>query len=377
MAASRRKASSTALDVARLAGVAPATAARVLGGYGSASADVRERVLRAAATLKYRPNRLAQSMVTGTTQTIGVVIADIENPFFALAVRGISDAINAVGSFDVILANSDEDVAKERAAVRTMLEKQVDGLIVAPASAEKFEHLADMRELNRPLVLLDRNIPSLGTDAVFVDGFSAAKEATSRLIRLGHRRIGVITDTPAMAPSLRPASVADGSLSARPLLETQTWGSRLAGYLAAHEEAGLMISDDLVRHAAPTAEAAAEQTAVLLDLAASPTAIFTTDNVMTLGAFETLQDRQVDVPGSVSLLGFDDARWTRIVQPRISVLAQPVHELGMTAARLLVDRLRGSEEQPQATVLPTTLVWRESVREVSETSEDHASEAEL
>lgn len=358
--------------MAKLAGVAPATAARVLGGYGFASADVRERVLRAAATLKYRPNRLAQSMVTGSTQTIGVVIADIENPFFALAVRGISDEINAVGSFDVILANSDEDVAKERAAVHTMLEKQVDGLIVAPASAECFEHLADMRELNRPLVLLDRNILALGTDAVFVDGFSAAKEATSLLIQLGHRRIGVITDTPAMAPSLRPGPMADGSPSTRPLLENQTWGSRLAGYLTAHEEAGLTISDNLVRYAAPTAEAAAEQTAVLLDLPASPTAIFTTDNVMTLGAFEALQDRQVDVPGSVSLLGFDDLRWTRIVQPRISVLAQPVHELGKTAARLLIDRLRGSEEQPQVTALPTTLVWRESVREVSETSKDHA-----
>ena len=195
MSARARRVGPTALDVARLAGVAPATAARVLGNYGSVSSAARERVLKAAATLRYRPNRVARSMVTGLTQTLGVVIANIEDEFFSRIVRGIADAARVAG-FQVMLMNSDEDVDEESRAVHALMERQVDGLIVAPASARTPEHLLEVRESGMPIVLLDRTLDGLDADAVVIDGFEAAADVVNYLIELGHRRIAIITDVP-------------------------------------------------------------------------------------------------------------------------------------------------------------------------------------
>src|ERR687884_1650090 len=147
----------TVSDVARTAQVSKATAARALGGYGSVSPDAKERILEAARLLDYRANELARTMATGRSGTIGVVVGDIENPFFGLAVRGISDRAKASG-FDVILSNSAEDVEKERDAVRVLTGKRVDGLIVTPARTSETRHLHEVYQSGRPLVLLDRAI---------------------------------------------------------------------------------------------------------------------------------------------------------------------------------------------------------------------------
>lgn len=255
MSARPRRVGPTALDVARLAGVAPATAARVLGNYGSVSPAVRERVLKAAASLRYRSNRVARSMVTGLTQTLGVVIANIEDEFFSRIVRGIADAARVAG-FDVILMNSDEDVDEEGRAVRALMEKQVDGLIVAPASTQIPEHLVEVRESGMPIVLLDRNLEGLDTDSVVTDGVEAAATAVNYLIELGHRHIAIITDIPEgteLPSTLDPPN------------RVVTTGARLAGYLGALEQAGIVVDDSLIGRALPTVEGAREQTHALLD----------------------------------------------------------------------------------------------------------------
>src|SRR5215203_1045087 len=139
----------TLQDVAREAGVSKATAARVLGSYGTASPGVKEKVLTAARELGYQPNELARSMTTGRSRTIGVIVGDIENPYFGQAVRGISEVARAAG-FDVILANSGEDLEKERAAVRVLLGKRVDGLIITPALITEAQHLEKVQQSGRP-----------------------------------------------------------------------------------------------------------------------------------------------------------------------------------------------------------------------------------
>lgn len=159
--------------MADLAGVSTATAARALGGYGSVSPEVRDRVAAAAAKLKYRRNSLARSMITGNTHTIGLVVADIENPYFARAAHGIADAAHAAG-YEVLLANADEDPATERAAVRTLIEKRVDGLIIAPASTLEVPHLIELKTHGVPVVQLDRAIEAIDADAVVVDNEHAA-----------------------------------------------------------------------------------------------------------------------------------------------------------------------------------------------------------
>ena len=139
----------TVADVARAAGVSKATAARVLGGYGTVSDKVREKVLAVAKSLDYRPNELARSMTTGRSGAIGVVVGDIENPFFSAAVRGITDVARAAG-FTVILANSGEDIAAERDAIRTLMARRVDGLIVTPSRSREIDHLRDVQRTGRP-----------------------------------------------------------------------------------------------------------------------------------------------------------------------------------------------------------------------------------
>jgi LacI family transcriptional regulator len=350
MASPPKRKAPTVADVARLAGVGFATAARTLGGYGSVSADVRARVVSAAASLGYRPNRLARSMATGTSRTFGVVVADIENQFFARIVRGISDGARAAG-FEVILVNSEENIDEERAAVRVLVEKQVDGLIVAPAAVDDFAHLAELRDIGMPIVLLDRNIPELAVDAVVIDGIQAAQTATEYLIGLGHSRIAIVTDVPL-----------DSRLPSRfhPPEATATAGARLAGYLKAMRGARLPRDDGLIRCAKPTVAGAYQETAALLDMTNRPSAIFTTDNVMTLGTFEALRDFSVPVPGRISLVGFDDLDWSRIVHPPLTVVSQPVYELGATAARTLLRRIEGHPVRDTPHVLPTTLIPRGS-----------------
>src|SRR3954449_6434866 len=189
----------TVSDVARTAQVSKATAARALGGYGSVSADARRRVLEAAPALNYRWNELPRTMATGRSGTIGVVVGDIENPFFGLAVRGISDCAKGAG-FDVIVSNSAEDVAEERAAVDVLTAKGVDGLIVAPAAMHERAHLQGVLARGRPLVLLDREVPGLDADAALVDGRAAAKAATRLLVAVGHRRVAYVTAADAPGP---------------------------------------------------------------------------------------------------------------------------------------------------------------------------------
>ena len=344
-----RRVGPTALDVAKLAGVAPATAARVLGNYGSVSPAVRERVLEAAASIRYRPNRVARSMVTGLTQTIGVVIANIEDEFFSRIVRGIADAARVAGS-DVIIMNSDEDVEEEGRAVRALMEKQVDGLIVSPASAQIPEHLVEVRDFGMPIVLLDRNLEGLDADAVVTDGAHAAQTAGNYLIELGHRLIGIITDIPegtTLPSTLEPPS------------HIVTTGARLAGYVRALEHAGVALDDRMIGRAAPSVEGARTQIHTLLDRC-SPTAILATDNTMTLGVLEGLQERGVEIPAEISFFGFDNLEWTKVACPPLSVVSQPMYDLGSTAARSLLARIHGLDEPPRTHVLPTELVHRAS-----------------
>ena len=165
----------TIADVARVAGVSAATAARVLGGYGYAGSETRQRVFDAEKHLAYQSNLLARSIVTGRSGMIGVVVADIENLYFARAIRAITDTASANG-LGVVLATTDEDIELERQAVRVLLANRVDGLIVSPTSSIEVEHLIGARDMGCPFVLLDRRVPVLNADTFAIDNFGAAHE---------------------------------------------------------------------------------------------------------------------------------------------------------------------------------------------------------
>ncbi|MBK1842945.1 LacI family DNA-binding transcriptional regulator [Azospirillum sp. YIM B02556] len=352
----RRRA--TIADVAKEAGVSAATAGRALGDYGYVREEIRERVRKAAEALGYRPNSLARSMITGRTNTIGVVGADIANPFFASAMRGIGDVARRDG-FGTILTNSDEDVALEREAVGLLLQKQVDGIIVSPASPVDADHLIDAVQGGTPVVLLDRDVAGLAADAVLTDSVGASRTAVGHLLALGHRRIAIIAELRTALDKEWPNWI--GAAAAPDVRMLMPSGARLLGYIQAHEAAGVPVDPRLIRGTGSYDPATArEQTLATLRLDPPPSAIFTVDNVMTHGAYQACRSLGIRIPEDLSFVAYDDMEWMTFVEPNITALSQPVYEMGKAAAELLIRRLRSPGIEPSRCLLDTTLIVRGS-----------------
>ena len=343
----------TVSDVARAAKVSKATAARVLGGYGRVSRTVRAAVLEAAKALDYRPNELARSMTTGRSGSIGVVVGDIENPFFSLAVRGISDAARLSG-INVILANSGEEVEAEKNAIRVLMAKQVDGLIVTPAQSGDIDHLA---EIACPLALLDRALPELDVDTVTVDDRDAALRATRMLTQAGHRRIAYVT-----------AAVLSGDFrGAASKINTSTVRERILGFLDACREAGVEGAERNIHFGSGRSQSAHAAMLSILHSQDRPTAILASDSVVALDLFKAIRECGLSIPRDISLITFHDADWTSVTTPPITVVDQPVYALGKSVAELLIRRLKGDDRPPERIVLPTTIIERMSVGPSAET----------
>jgi LacI family transcriptional regulator len=341
-------------EVAKAAGVSTATAARALGGYGAVSPAARERVLAAAGDLGYRRNDLARAMITGRTNTIGLVIADIENAFFARVVRGVTDSARTAG-YEVVLANTDEDPDVERSAVRVLLAKRVDGIIVAPVAGDP-GHLRAAQEAGCPVVLLDRRVPKLDVDTVLVDSYAATRDVVERLQASGHRRIAMVTG----ATGVTGVTGASHG-TARTRGSVSTGQDRVDGYLDALTSAGVSDPRAYLRTEAHTPDLASAATAELIALPEPPTAVFASDNRVALGVLRAIRAAGVSVPQDMSLVAFDDADWTSVVTPAISVVAQPTHALGRRAAEMLLSRLSGTGGPARVDVMTTEFIARGSV----------------
>lgn len=340
----------TVADVAKAAQVSKAQAARALGNYGAVSEDVRERVLAAAEELGYRPNELARSMNTGKSNTIGVVVGDIENPHFGLATRGITDTAKKSG-YNVILINTDEERAAEVDAVQVLLDKRVDGLIVAPASSVETSHLKQVRDSGRPLVLLDRAADGLDVETFAVDMGTISYESTKYLIEAGHRRIAFVS-------TVRT----DGPYQAGMPLDSSQISDRLEGIRRAFAEEGLSQPTDLVRLNAGDADSIMRITRELLQGPDAATAIIASDGLIALSVVEAIQESGLSIPSDVSLLMYDDFAWTRLTTPPLTVIAQPVYDMGMAAATALIRQIEGRKSSsPAGPPLEARLVRRGSV----------------
>lgn len=350
----------TVTDVARAAGVSVATAGRVLGDYGNVSAEMQAQVRAAAERLGYAPNVLARGMRSGSTGSIGFLGSDIANPFFATAMRGVCDVARVEGS-EPILVNSDEGIEVERRAVNVLLARQIDGIIVSPASVTDVEHLKQARDHGVPVVLLDRHSPVLDADSVVIDNEAAAYRAVQHLLELGHRDIGLLARTdPDEAPQFDRHSKTKRIHvhgAARPS------NDRIRGYVAAMQDAGIVIGDELLGHSPwSVADGMDQEADRLLARPNRPTAIFASDNRATQSAYTAARRHRLDIPRQLSLVGFDDLDWTTLVDPPVTVVAQSPMDMGRVAAELLFARIKGSDEPPQRRVLPTELLIRGSTR---------------
>lgn len=348
----------TVADVASRAGVSKATAARALGEYGAVSARVREQVQRAAAELGYRPNEVARSMSTGRSRTIGIIVGDIENPAFALATRGAADVADEAG-YDLILSNSREDSEVERKAIEVQLAKRVDGLLIAPASSVDASNYAAITTAGRPVVFFDRLVHGLAVDAVVAANRDSAYRLTQALLAARHTRIAYVSTLVEPEPIESRATWEHDALVFRPGLGSSVIDDRVSGYASALRTAGVEDPLALVRLGAAGRIGQVVRELVWGD--AAVTAIVASDSVIAIEAFQAIRETGLRIPDDISLVGFDNAPWTSVTDPAITVVDQPARELGALATRLLIERIEGAEREPSIHTLPQQLIQRESV----------------
>ena len=316
-----------------------ATVSAVTNETRFVAAETKAGVLKAIAELNYQRDGIARSLRRSQTGTIGAPISDITNPFFSDLIKGVDHIVhNLPERGNVILCNTEEDPLRERFYLDLLMEKRIDGLIVAPAGGNE-AYFAALVARSFPLVLVDRTLPTVDSDSVLVDNFGAATEVVRHLVERGHRRIAMLKAT------LHATSIAD----------------RILGYQSVMQEAGLAALPELIVESASDVDAAHAAGRRILDLDPLPDAVFCTNNFMTLGLMRALHERGLGCPEDVAIAGFDDFQWADSFRPRITAVAQPAFEIGREAARLLVARIAKTMDRPAVhRVLATSLIIRES-----------------
>lgn len=334
--------------VAELAGVSATTVSHTLNGRRPVAEETRRRVLRAIEQLGYRPNVLARGLRTNRSQTIGLIIPDITNPFYPALARGLQDVLGPAG-YDQIISNTDGDRATEQAAIEQMIARQVDGLAFAVFHTNA-EDLLPAIEAGIPVVRLGGRLVQPGVDLVHSDDEGGAAEATRYLLGQGYRRIAFVCG---------PA--AEGGPAAE----------RVAGYRAALAEAGASSGPDrsvpadgwpdLVVHTEFSRAGGAEGVAELLEAAQRPDAVLCANDIMAIGALDALAARGLRAPQDLAVMGFDDIDAAGMVSPGLTTMANPAREIGRASASRLLARLGGSLDAASTElVIPARLVRRQS-----------------
>jgi LacI family transcriptional regulator len=330
----------TMRDVARLAKVSVATVSFVANGKRGVSPELAARVRAAMEALDYHPDQVARSLRVRQTRTIGMLVPDVTNPFFTDVMRGAEKVAREKG-YSVILCNSDEDPEQERRNLGTLYSRRVDGVLLGPVVPES--GLDPLIRRRFPVVLFDRIPPGFRGPGVIMDSVHGAYEATRHLISLGHRRIAIIA----------------GRLS------VSTGIDRLEGFRKAMQEARLPVSEEYIKRGDFDLETAYRCSLELLALAEPPTAIFSSNNKMTLGLMRALGGLRISCPGRISVVGFDDFDWSEMFRPSLTSVRQPTYAIGTRAMDMLLGRIqqtpeRSTNDEDALVVLKGELRIRES-----------------
>jgi LacI family transcriptional regulator len=331
-------------EVARAADVSVATVSHVINRTRFVSSELAERVRDAMNELGYTPDATARSLRVRRTQTIGLVVPDNSNPFFAELGQAIEEAGFDAG-YTTILGNSAEQPDRERRYVQALVAKRVDGLIVAPSRDDGGTLEAILGPAKIPVVVIDRDVHLPGADAVLYDNEGGSVAATRHLLALGHTKIAFVAGPPAVQPA----------------------AERLRGFRRALVEAGL--DDGRVVEADFHYPGGRDAAARLLATGAAPTAIFAANDLMAAGVLRELAARGIQVPDDISVVGFDDAPLAEMVSPTVTTVRQPLQQMAETALALLLARIGGDGRRSSRHVLPTELIVRESSGPVARSSE--------
>ncbi|MFC4098928.1 LacI family DNA-binding transcriptional regulator [Paenibacillus xanthanilyticus] len=326
-------------DVARTAGVSISTVSRVMNAPETVTEMKRLRVQEAIDLLQYQPNGFARGLIYKKSGTLGVMIPDIENPYYAGLLRGMQDEAVRLGH-SLMICNTDRDKDRLIAYIQSFYEKQVDGIIFA-SDALHPEYIEEMQRYRMPIVLASTNAPDYDIPSIDIDDELAAFEASAYLIDSGHVRIGMISFPPGDTISGRP---------------------RMEGFRRALREHGLKAEEAPVAYAAHRFEDAYAATGELLAAEPELTAIFAASDEFAMGAISYLREHGRRVPDDLSVIGFDDIRMAGMFIPKLTTIAQPVYEIGVRAVRKLHELAIGGHVEPLREKVPHKLVVRESSR---------------
>jgi LacI family transcriptional regulator len=328
----------TIRDVARVSGVSPMTVSRVINESERVSPETRQRVEHAIAELGYVPNRHARGLSRRRTGTIAVIVPDVANPFFTLIVRAAEEVARRA-DYRVLLCDTRADVTVERDVISEMIAHRVEGIVIAPVSDRSSAHLQQLARFGVPFVLIDRTVSGVEADVVLGDSSGGAQQLVEHLIGLGHRRIGMIVETD----------------------DVSTARDRRHGYEAALEAAAIKVDPQLVTEATVDPEGGIEGMRRLLTLDEPPTAVFTVNNLVALGAIEAVRSAGLEVPDDVALVCFDDIEYASRLYPFLTAMVQPAETFGTLGTQLLLERIEGrGPERTHVVVLPGEFIVRKS-----------------
>lgn len=326
-------------DVAKMAEVSISTVSRVLNSTARVNSEVKKRVEAAMQALDYQPNPAARSLRTNRSRIIGLLISDIQNPFFMRLIQGVEEEALR-HEYSLILCNSNENPQREQQYLDVLYSERVAGAIIVPTRERLGEAtLNKFKARNIPIVAVDRRVKDKGVDAVLVDNVRGAYEAVTHLINNGYHRIGAITG---------PLSVTTGR-------------DRLEGYRQALQEAGLPLDPALERSGTFDAATGRRLAAELLDLQPAIEALFLGNNLLTLGALDAIHAHNLQIPNDIALVGYDETFWSSLDSLSLTTVMQPAFELGSAAALRLFQHLQNPAIQSrQEVVLAPSLVIRGS-----------------
>lgn len=328
----------TICDIAKKAGVSLATVSRVLNNSGYVKHETRERILKIINELDYTPSAIARSLSKNKTNTIGVVVPDINNPYFGEIIKGIS-IIADKNNLNIILFDTDEDIQKEIKALKVLKEQRIEGVIITPTSAENefnSEYLNSLQNLGTPVVLVSGEVKCSDLSGVFVDNIKGAYEAVNVLVKQGHKNIGIIT----------------GRLESKPARD------RLIGYKKALLENGLPVKEEYIYYGDYRQDSSYNIVKSIINSKDKPTALFISNNLMTLGCIKALMEEGLKVPDDISIISFDKVDILNALGMNISFLDDSTINLGSTAMEMLLENLNSNKKAnvKRITVLPKLIL---------------------
>jgi len=336
--------SSTLKDIAKKTGVSVSTVSRVLHDNSQKykiSEETRASVKQVAKDLGYRVNALARGLRQQKTGEVGIIVPDISNPFFSEVIKSLAGELRKKG-YNFIVYDSDEDITLERSAIKSLLEKRVDGLIVASVGQD-FSHIQKISDAKIPIVMVDRCFDELDVDSVSVDNVKGSMLAMNYLIKEGHRRIAFIQGLPG----------------------TYANETRLQGYNQALQDAGISIDEHLIVGDDFRSLNGYLETKLLLKLSNPPTAIFTAGDLIALGALEACRENSTTIPDDVSLVTFDDPVFASYLSPSLSAVEQPVTKIAEMVIAMLYRRMKNPYDERRKVLLEPKLNVRGSVKRIS------------